>query len=83
MRQFLHWVLPVVAIVVATAGCSATQRQQSTFGALSGRIGNPAAATPAQLAGDLPGAVQPPAGGYQASSWMARRFQIPKCMTPA
>ncbi len=88
MRQLFRWFLPVLAIVVAASGCSTTQHRQSPMGALSGRNVNPAATTHAQLAGYLPGAVQPPAGGYQAglasasrSGPAARRFQIPKCMT--
>ncbi len=88
MRQFYCWVFAALAII-AHSGCSTTQQQQSPFGAFSGRNA-PAAATPAQLAGYHPEAVQPPQGGYQAqlasasrSGRSASRFWFPKCTTSA
>lgn len=86
MRQYFRRALSLVAIMIAASGCSMTQ-PKSPFGALSGRNPSPAAATPAQLATHQPSAVQPPAGGYQASFASARsgpasmRFRVPKCAT--
>lgn len=92
MRQYFLWAFPVVALVVASSGCSATQKQSGLFGALSARGTTPARSssgptTPAQLASAQPSAVQPPSGGYEAQlastsrSAPSKRFQVPKCLS--
>ena len=85
MRHFFCYALPVL-VIIANSGCSMTQK--TPISAISGRNVNPAAETPARLAGYYPAAIQPPVGGYQAnqagalrSGRSAKRFWFPKCTT--
>jgi len=88
MRQLIRWSFPVVAIVVAATGCSSLNHQGGLLGAFSGRDANPAAASPASLAGDQAGEARSAAGGPRATLVSAPRsapagkwFQLPKCTT--